>query len=175
MLKRTPIRIRSITLWPWYISTNIMLLHIIHRPVFIWKHRPVYISKHNVSETGFCLRFQVKPTRLGPIVELVPNCNEAINKKSSFFRHKTQGHWHYPECQEYFREIQTHRERFNLRTIFKTKHTLRGTLMKTWPVRDVQQTKQCVYSIPYDCGRCYIGETSRPLGVCIKEHKYNLS
>jgi hypothetical protein len=65
--------------------------------------------------------------------------------------------------------------RFNLRTIFKTKHTLCGTLMKTGPVREVQQTKQCVYSIPCDCCRCYIGETSRPLEVCIKEDKYDLT
>jgi hypothetical protein len=47
--------------------------------------------------------------------------------------------------------------------------------MKTGPVRDAQQTKQCVYSIPRDCGRCYIGETSRPLEAFIKEHKYNLT
>jgi hypothetical protein len=47
--------------------------------------------------------------------------------------------------------------------------------MKTGPVRDAQQTKQCVYSIPCNCGRCHIGETSRPLEVCIKEHKYNLT
>jgi hypothetical protein len=26
-----------------------------------------------------------------------------------------------------------------------------------------------------ECGRCYIRETSRPLEVCIKEHKYNLT
>jgi hypothetical protein len=31
-------------------------------------HRPVYISKHNVSETGFCLRRQVKPTQ-NPVSE----------------------------------------------------------------------------------------------------------
>jgi hypothetical protein len=31
----------------------------------------------------------------------------------------------------------------------------------------------CVYSIPYDCGRCYTGETGRLLRVCIKEHKHN--
>jgi hypothetical protein len=30
-------------------------------------HRPVYVLKHNVSETGLCLRPQVKPTLLGPI------------------------------------------------------------------------------------------------------------
>jgi predicted GIY-YIG superfamily endonuclease len=32
-----------------------------------------------------------------------------------------------------------------------------------------------VYNIPCDGGRCYIGETSRPLEVRIKEHKYNLT
>jgi hypothetical protein len=36
------------------------------------KCRPVYISKHNVSETGFCLRLQVKPTQLGPIDRASP-------------------------------------------------------------------------------------------------------
>jgi predicted GIY-YIG superfamily endonuclease len=46
--------------------------------------------------------------------------------------------------------------------------------MKTGLVRDAQQTKQSVYSILCDCGRCYIGETSRLLEVRIKEHKYNL-
>jgi hypothetical protein len=29
-------------------------------------------------------------------------------------------------------------------TIFKTKHTLQGTLMKIGPVRDAQQTKVCL-------------------------------
>jgi hypothetical protein len=28
-------------------------------------HRAVYIIKHNVSDTGSCLRLQVKPTQLG--------------------------------------------------------------------------------------------------------------
>jgi hypothetical protein len=65
--------------------------------------------------------------------------------------------------------------RFNLRTIFKTKNTLHGTLVETGPVRDAQQMKQFVYSIPCDGGRCYTGETSRPLEVRIKEHKYNLT
>jgi hypothetical protein len=47
--------------------------------------------------------------------------------------------------------------------------------MKTGPVRDGQQPKQCVYNISFDCGRCYIGETNRTLEVHIKEHKYNLT
>jgi hypothetical protein len=35
-------------------------------------HRPIYITKHNVSETGFCLRLQVKSTQLGPIDRVSP-------------------------------------------------------------------------------------------------------
>jgi hypothetical protein len=57
---------------------------------------------------------------------------------------------------------------FNVRTIFKTKHALHVTLTKTVPVRDARQTKNWVYSTPRDCGRRYIGETSRPLKVSIK-------
>jgi hypothetical protein len=49
-----------------------MLLDIIHRPVFIYKHHPVYFSKLNVSETGFCLRLEVKSTQLGPIDRASP-------------------------------------------------------------------------------------------------------
>jgi hypothetical protein len=33
---------------------------------------------------------------------------------------------------------------FNIRIIFKTKHTLRGALAKTRPARNDQRTKQCV-------------------------------
>jgi predicted GIY-YIG superfamily endonuclease len=47
--------------------------------------------------------------------------------------------------------------------------------MKTRPVGDAQYTKQYVYNIPCHCGRCYIGETSRPSEVRTKEHKYNLT
>jgi hypothetical protein len=64
---------------------------------------------------------------------------------------------------------------FNVRTIFKTKHTLRGTLMKTGLVKDAQQMKQCMYNNPCDCGRCYIHKTGRSLEVCIEEHKHNLT
>jgi hypothetical protein len=39
--------------------------------------------------------------------------------------------------------------------------------MKT---RDPQQTAQCVYSIPCECGRSYIGETGRPLTVRLREN-----
>jgi hypothetical protein len=33
---------------------------------FYLKHCPVYVSKHSISETGFCLRLQVKPYWVGP-------------------------------------------------------------------------------------------------------------
>jgi hypothetical protein len=33
------------------------------------KNRPVYFSKHNVSETGFYLRLQVKPTHLAQSID----------------------------------------------------------------------------------------------------------
>jgi hypothetical protein len=36
------------------------------------KKRPVYFSKRNVSETGFCLHLQVKPTQSGPIDRASP-------------------------------------------------------------------------------------------------------
>jgi hypothetical protein len=35
--------------------------------------------------------------------------------------------------------------------------------MKTRLERDPQQTAQCIYSIPCECGRSYIGKTGKPL------------
>jgi hypothetical protein len=63
---------------------------------------------------------------------------------------------------------------YNIRMIFKTKHILRSSLMKTRPERDLQQTAQCIYSIPCECGRSYIGETGRPLVVQFHEYRHNL-
>jgi hypothetical protein len=45
-------------------------------------------------------------------------------------------------------------------------------MMKTGLARNAQQTKQYVYNIPHDYGRCYI---STPSEVRTKEHKYNLT
>jgi hypothetical protein len=46
--------------------------------------------------------------------------------------------------------------------------------MKTRPERNPQQTAQCIYSIPCECGRSYIDETGRPLAVRLREHRHNL-
>jgi hypothetical protein len=46
--------------------------------------------------------------------------------------------------------------------------------MKTRLKRDPQQTAQCMYSIPCECGRSCIGETGRPLAVRLRDHGNNL-
>jgi hypothetical protein len=61
------------------------------------------------------------------------------------------------------------------RMTFETKRTLWSSLMKTRPERGPQQTAQCVYSNPCECGRSYIGETGRPLAVRLCEHRHNLN
>jgi predicted GIY-YIG superfamily endonuclease len=43
--------------------------------------------------------------------------------------------------------------------------------MRTRPERDPQQ---CIYSIPCECGRRYIGETHRPLAMRLHKHRHNL-
>jgi hypothetical protein len=45
--------------------------------------------------------------------------------------------------------------------------------MNTRSERDRQQTAECVYSIPCECGRSYYGEKGRPLVVRLPEHRYN--
>jgi hypothetical protein len=46
---------------------------------------------------------------------------------------------------------------------------------RTWTHRvDLQQTVQCIYSIPCECDRSYIGETGRPLDVRLREHRHTL-
>jgi hypothetical protein len=46
--------------------------------------------------------------------------------------------------------------------------------MKSRPERDPLHTVKCIYSILCECGRSYIGETGRTLGVKLCKHKYNL-
>jgi hypothetical protein len=59
---------------------------------------------------------------------------------------------------------------YNIRTIFKSKYTLRSSLMRTRLETDPQQTAQCICCIPSECGRSYIGETA----MCLCEHRHNL-
>jgi hypothetical protein len=63
---------------------------------------------------------------------------------------------------------------YDIRMIFKTKHTLRSSLMKTRLERDPNQTAQCIYSIPCECGRSYIGKTGKPLAKGLHVHRHSL-
>jgi hypothetical protein len=63
---------------------------------------------------------------------------------------------------------------YNIKTIFKTEHISRNSLMRTTPERKLLQTVNCVYNIPCECSRSYVDETGRPFSVCIQEHRHNL-
>jgi hypothetical protein len=72
-------RIRLDNLYSWYpkVSDDGTLIQILYFwtlsiVLFYIKYRPVYISKYNDSDTGSCLRLQVKPTQLGPIDKASP-------------------------------------------------------------------------------------------------------
>jgi hypothetical protein len=47
-------------------------------------------------------------------------------------------------------------------------------LRKIKPNIDTLERSQCIYRFPCECGREYIGDTSRPLNIIIREHKCNL-
>jgi hypothetical protein len=58
--------------------------------------------------------------------------------------------------------------RYNIRSIFKAELNLRSSVMKTRPETDPQQTAQCVYIIPCECGTSYTG------AVGLREHRHSL-
>lgn len=55
-----------------------------------------------------------------------------------------------------------------MRQILKNSH------MTTGPIRTPQETGNCIYSIPFECGSSYIGETGRLWAVRFREHRWNL-
>jgi hypothetical protein len=65
---------------------------LIYRFAFCLKCRPVYVSKHNVSETGFCLRPQVKPTLSFQQTELVPISGHLCHFKMEYINPNTTLH-----------------------------------------------------------------------------------
>jgi hypothetical protein len=62
--------------------------------------------------------------------------------------------------------------RYNIRTIFRTEHALKGSLMGTRPERHREQTAQCVYSIAYECCRNYRQTSSR---VAVQSHSVSVA
>jgi uncharacterized protein (UPF0335 family) len=124
-------------------------------------NREVKFIKHDLILNGY-------PQRL---MDSIMKSRKNKNPSTDKVPHSTVVIPYIRGISEKFRRIGN---RYNIRTIFKTKHIPRGTLMTIRPDRGLEQTRQCVCSIPCECGRCYIGETSRPLQVRIKEHKHNL-
>jgi hypothetical protein len=77
---------------------------------------------------------------------------------------------HVKEVSETFKHIRVWHD---IRTIFRSKHTLRSSLTKTRTERNPQHTAQCVYSIPTECGRSYTGDTGKPLTMQLHEQRCN--
>ena len=61
-------------------------------------------------------------------------------------------------------------QHYNIRTVFSSSNSLRSQLTKTKP-EGQKDKKNCIYEIPCECGKSYIGETMRPLEVRVKEHQ----
>lgn len=66
-------------------------------------------------------------------------------------------------------------KKFNIQTSFVTNLKIRDLLSKFKPRNQNQETKNVVYKIPCECGLDYFGQTSRPLKVRLKEHKYSIN
>ena len=59
----------------------------------------------------------------------------------------------------------------DIRTVFTTISTLRQQLSKVKDPDPMLSRAGVVYRIPCSCGKQYIGETKRALGVRLKEHQ----
>jgi hypothetical protein len=64
--------------------------------------------------------------------------------------------------------------RYNTNTVFKMRHTLRSSLMRTRSISDSEKTANCIYCISCECGRNYIEFTGRHWEVGLWEHSRNL-
>ena len=61
----------------------------------------------------------------------------------------------------------------SIRTAFRWCTILWSILTKIRPPNQTQESKNCIYNIPCECGKRYIGETCRPLQTIINEPKRN--
>lgn len=65
-------------------------------------------------------------------------------------------------------------KRYGLRTAFHSRKTLGNFICDITPKITTMESKNVIYSIPCECGAVYLGETGRPLGVRVGEHKKNV-
>ena len=61
--------------------------------------------------------------------------------------------------------------RHNLRVVFRPGQTLRTMLSRVKDRLPREKHSKVVYRIPCDCGKVYIGETTRRLETRLKEHR----
>ena len=59
----------------------------------------------------------------------------------------------------------------DIRTVFPSCSNLRRYLFRAKPPTDFNMTKNCIYSIPWSCGKIYKCEKGRPLKVRLEEHR----
>jgi hypothetical protein len=83
-------------------------------------------------------------------------------------------HCSHPIFQRHFGEIQTYCRVIQNKYSIQNKADFMQHISKKQIIQEVQDTRHCTYSIPYECGSCYIGETGRPHGVQTREHMNNL-
>ena len=75
-----------------------------------------------------------------------------------------------PYVKEQAERIQKICSPYDIRTIFTSGSTLRRYLFRVKRTTEFKMIKNCVYSIPCNCGKIYKGETGRPLKVRL-EHR----
>lgn len=63
---------------------------------------------------------------------------------------------------------------YGLRTAFHSRNTIGKFICNTTPEVSKLDTKNVIYNLPCECGALYFGETCRPLGVRVGEHKNNV-
>jgi len=49
-------------------------------------------------------------------------------------------------------------KRYNIKTVFKTSHTLRDSFMRTGPISALQDTANCIYCIPCNVAGARMGK-----------------
>ena len=60
---------------------------------------------------------------------------------------------------------------YDIRTVFTSGSTLRRYLFRVKPLTEFHVIKNCVYSIPYSCGKIYKDEIGHPLKLRLEEHR----
>jgi hypothetical protein len=78
-----------------------------------------------------------------------------------------------PHIKRLSKKFQSIGSRLNITALFKTKNTI-GVFLRKMKPNDLRDKPQCIYRIPCKYGKECIGETSRTLGVTIKEHICNI-